>query len=99
MDPAISAAGTPRREAGQAPGDAGTTGDGSGRVGMAAAAQRDALNFTDWTSDILSRMHPLLGVIGTFRTDFCDSRIGLIPDFRNRKPPTAPHRHDAEREA
>ena len=28
-----------------------------------------ALNFTDWTSDILSRMHPLLGVIGTFRTD------------------------------
>jgi len=41
MDPPISAAGTPRGEAGQAPGDAGTTGDGSGQAGMAAAAQRD----------------------------------------------------------
>jgi hypothetical protein len=45
------------------------------------------------------RMHPVLGFFGTFRTDFFDARIALVPDLRNRKPPAVPDRHDAEREA
>jgi hypothetical protein len=52
-----------------------------------------------WGSDIRHRWHPALGFLGTFPTGFCGTRIVWIPDFRNRKPPAAPDRHDAEREA
>ena len=41
----------------------------------------------------------LLEVFGTFRTDFCGTRIGLIPYFCDWEPPAALHCHDTEREA
>ena len=44
-------------------------------------------------------MTSTLGFLGARRTGLCDFRIVLIADFRDRKPPAAFHRHDAEREA
>lgn len=38
-----------------------------------------------------------LGFLGTSLPGFSDQIVG-IPDFRDRKPPAVPDRHDAERE-